>query len=37
MAHVARRCGIDANLIHKWLKYERFALEPEADEDALFL
>ena len=37
MAHVARRCGIDANLIHKWLKDERFALEPEADEGALFL
>ena len=37
MAHVARRCGIDANLIHKWLKDERFASEPEADEGALFL
>ena len=37
VAQVARRYGINANLIHKWLKNERFASEPEADEDALFL
>ena len=37
VAQVARRYGMNANLIHKWLKNERFALEPEADEDALFL
>ena len=37
VAQFARRDGINANLIHKWLKNERFASEPEADEDALFL
>ena len=37
VAQVARRYGMNVNLIHKWLKNERFALEPEADEDALFL
>ena len=37
VAQVARRYGMNANLIHKWLKDERFAPEPEADEGALFL
>ena len=37
VAQVARRYGMNANLIHKWLKDERFASEPEADEGALFL
>ena len=37
VAQVARRYGMNANLIHKWLKDERFASEPEADEGALLL
>ena len=36
VAQVARWYGMNANLIHKWLKDERFASEPEADEGALF-
>ena len=36
VAQVARRYGMKAVLIHKWLKDEGCAPEPEADESALF-
>ena len=37
VAQVACWYGMNTHLIHKWLKDERFALEPEVDEGALFL
>ena len=32
VAQVARRCAMNGNLIHNWLKDPRFAPEPEIDD-----
>ena len=37
VAQVARRYAMNANLIHNWLKDERYASEPVEADDTMFL